>query len=116
MKHFFLVNAFSHVSLNITRTGAKKGKEKRGFPFDPCFLIGGSLTVYSSKVLLHTRVLHRVFLRATCGSDTTDYLDCDKLTTMYKVCFLIVFGIGVPQVSENLCVRILFAEFTDRLL
>ena len=28
---------------------------------------------------------------------------------MYKVCFLIVFGIGVQQVSETLSVRILFA-------
>ena len=109
---FFFVNAFSHVSLKITRTGAKDEKEKRGFPFDPCFLIGWCvLTVDSSKVLLHTRVLHRVILRAIqCGSDTTDYLDCDKLTTMNKVCFLIVFGIGVQQVSENLFVRILFAE------
>ena len=66
MEHFFFVNAFSHVSLKITRTGAKKEKEKRGFPFDPCFLIGWcGLTVDSSKVLLHTRVLHRVILRAT---------------------------------------------------
>ena len=112
MELFFFVNAFSHVSLKITRTGAKDEKEKRGFPFDPCFLIGWCvLTVDSSKVLLHTRVLHRVILRAIlCGSDTTDYLDCDKLTTMNKVCFLIVFGIGVQQVSENLFVRILFAE------
>ena len=44
------------------------------------------------------------------GADTTDYLDCDKLTTMYKVCFLIVFGIGAQQVNETLSVRILFAE------
>ena len=29
---------------------------------------------------------------------------------MYKVCFLIVLGIGVPKVGENLSVRILFAE------
>ena len=96
----------------FTRTRAKKEKEKRGFPFDPCFLIGWCvLTVDSSKVLLHTRVLHRVILRAIlCGSDTTDYLDCDKLTTMNKVCFLVVFGIGVQQVSVNLFVRILFAE------
>ena len=108
----FFVNAFSHVSLKITRTRAKKEKEMRGFPFDPCFLIGWCvLTVDSSKVLLHTRVLHRVILRAIlCWSDTTDYLDCDKLTTMNKVCFLIVFGIGVQQVSESLFVRILFAE------
>ena len=112
MEHFFFVNAFSHVSLKITRTGAKEEKEKRGYPFDPCFLIGWCvLTVDSSKVLLHTRVLHRVILRAIlCWSDTADYLDCDKLTTMNKVCFLIVFGIGVQQVSENLFVRILFAE------
>ena len=61
----FFVNAFSHVSLKITRTRAKKEKEMRGFPFDPCFLIGWcGLTVDSSKVLLHTRVLHRVILRA----------------------------------------------------
>ena len=65
MEHFFFVNAFSHVSLKITRTRAKEEKEKRGFPFDPCFLIGWCvLTVDSSKVLLHTRVLHRVILRA----------------------------------------------------
>ena len=61
----FFVNAFSHVSLKITRTRAKKEKKMRGFPFDPCFLIGWcGLTVDSSKVLLHTRVLHRVILRA----------------------------------------------------
>ena len=61
----FFVNAFSHVSLKITRTRAKKEKEMSGFPFDPCFLIGWcGLTVDSSKVLLHTRVLHRVILRA----------------------------------------------------
>ena len=34
---------------------------------------------------------------------------------MYKVCFLIVLGIGVPKVSENLSVRILWAEL-NRLL
>ena len=34
---------------------------------------------------------------------------------MYKVCFLIVLGIGVPKVGENLSVRILWAEL-NRLL
>lgn len=34
---------------------------------------------------------------------------------MYKVCFLIALGIGVPKVGENLSVRILFAEL-NRLL
>ena len=34
---------------------------------------------------------------------------------MYKVCFLIVLGIGVPKVGENLSVRILLAEL-NRLL
>ena len=112
MEHFFSSMRSVMFRWKITRTGAKKEKEKRGFPFDRCFLIGWCvLTVDSSKVLLHTRVLHRVILRAIlCGSDTTDYLDCDKLTTMNKVCFLVVFGIGVQQVSENLFVRILFAE------
>ena len=108
MEHFFC----QCVQSCFTRTGAKKEKEKTGFPFDPCFLFGWcGLTVDSSKVLLHARVLHRVILRALlCWSDTTDYRDCDKLTTMNKVCFLIVFGIVVQQVSENLFVRILFAE------
>ena len=34
---------------------------------------------------------------------------------MNKVCFLIVLGIGVPKVGENLSVRILWAEL-NRLL
>ena len=34
---------------------------------------------------------------------------------MYKVCFLIVLGIGVPKVGENLSVRILWAGL-NRLL
>ena len=34
---------------------------------------------------------------------------------MHKVCFLIVLGIGVPKVGENLSVRILWAEL-NRLL
>ena len=34
---------------------------------------------------------------------------------MYKVCFLIVLGIGVQKVDENLSVRILWAEL-NRLL
>ena len=34
---------------------------------------------------------------------------------MYKMCFLIVLGIGVPKVGENLSVRILWAEL-NRLL
>ena len=34
---------------------------------------------------------------------------------MYKVCFLIVLGIGVPKVGENLSVRILWAELNGLL-
>lgn len=34
---------------------------------------------------------------------------------MYKVCFLIVLGIGVPKVGENLSVRILWAELNRQL-
>lgn len=68
---------------------------------------------YSSKVPFTHTCPASSHLTSYCAGlskiISLDYLDCDKLTTMHKVFFLIVFGIGVKQVSENLFVRILFA-------
>ena len=110
----------SHVSLHVNE---RKQKKKRDFPLDPIFLIGWcGLTVDSSKVL-GTRLLTH-----TCPESGVVYelLWVDLMRTVsnnwLKIISLNVqsvffnrVGIGVPKVSENLSVRILWAEL-NRLM